>query len=309
MKTLTFNNPDPATGSPGTLVTTDWFQNVNDEIILVITEAGITPVSTDHTQLNQALQKVYAPLNSPNLTGTPTTTTPPDGDDSQKICNTAWVNSVITAGKLGYTPVRQGGVSDQGSDTVYIGNATDGSGLKATVNTDDLGNFAFESWVKGNYLNLTGGNITGTLTLKGTSIATVNTVNDAETDIKNWTEENYLQLTDTTTQTVTGPVAFTGNMSNSGAAGTNRQIVFETSGLARFAVGIDGDAESGANEGSNLYISRFDDEGSFIDDPLGINRETGTVEVNSSITVPAAHLRKTPSPSASYKQRSSLPMH
>ncbi|AQU89362.1 hypothetical protein B0W47_17560 (plasmid) [Komagataeibacter nataicola] len=108
---------------------------------------------------------------------------------------------------------------------------------------------------------------------------------------------------------MTGPVAFTGNMSNSGAAGTNRQIVFETSGLARFAVGIDGDAESGANEGSNLYISRFDDEGSFIDDPLGINRETGTVEVNSSITVPAAHLRKTPSPSASYKQRSSLPMH
>ncbi|KAB8122190.1 hypothetical protein D3W54_15895 (plasmid) [Komagataeibacter medellinensis] len=133
-------------------------------------------------------------MNSPNLTGTPTTTTPPDGDDSQKICNTAWVNSVITAGKLGYTPVRQGGVSNQGTNTVYIGWATDGSGLLATVDSSDLGPFAFESWVEGNYLNLTGGNITGTLTLQGTSVATVNTVNDAETDVKNWTGENYLSL-------------------------------------------------------------------------------------------------------------------
>ncbi|GAN84034.1 glycine-rich domain-containing protein [Novacetimonas hansenii] len=189
MQNITFNEPDPSTGKPGTLVPVDWFQNVNDEISNVVTNAGITLDSTNHLQLTTALSTIYAPLLSPAFKGTPTCPTPDTTDDSQKICNTAWVKSYVTAGELGYTPVRQGGVSDQTNDTVYIGNATDGSGLKATVNTTDLGNFAFESWVEGNYLNLAGGNITGSLTLQGTTVATVNTVNAAEADVKNLLSE------------------------------------------------------------------------------------------------------------------------
>jgi hypothetical protein len=45
-------------------------------------------------------------------------------------------------GGLGYTPVQQGGGIGQGTNKVYLGWGSDGSGLKATVDATDLGSVA-----------------------------------------------------------------------------------------------------------------------------------------------------------------------
>jgi hypothetical protein len=41
---------------------------------------------------------------------------------------------------LGFTPIQQGGGTEQGINKVYIGWATDGSGLKAQVDNTNIGN-------------------------------------------------------------------------------------------------------------------------------------------------------------------------
>ncbi|WP_342627575.1 phage tail protein [Nguyenibacter vanlangensis] len=71
-----------------------------------------------------------------------------------------------------------------------------------------------------------------------------------------------------------------------GNAATNRQMLFQSSGLSRFAVCVDASVESGGNSGSELRISRFDDSGAFIDSPLMIDRPSGVVSMPSGIVAP-----------------------
>lgn len=215
MQSETFNNPNPATGESGTLVTTTWFQNVNDEISNVITKNGGTLDSTNHAQLYTTLSTTYAPLESPTFTGVPLCPDTNSSSNGRAIVNFESMKAYVSAGSLGYTPVHQGGGTGQGTNSIYIGYATSGGTLKCTVDATDLGSFAFQSWVSSNYLSLTGGNVTGTLTYNGTSVATTNDVNNAETDVKNWTASNYLSLSGGTISgslTVNGTGIFSGDL-------------------------------------------------------------------------------------------------
>ena len=196
MLSTTFTNPNPATGQAGTLLTTTWCQNVNDEIAYVITQNGVTLDSTNHHQLYQVLTATYAPLASPTFTGVPLVPDTDSSSNGRAIVNFESMKAYVAAGSLGYTPVHQGGGNGQGTNSVYIGWKTDGSGLGLTVDATDEGVFAMEGWVSSNYLNLSGGNVTGTFTYNGTTVATKNDVNSAITTVENWTSSNF--LTDTT---------------------------------------------------------------------------------------------------------------
>lgn len=66
-------------------------------------------------------------------------------------------------------------------------------------------------------------------------------------------------------------------------AGSGKYIVYRTSGLTRWENGSDSATESGANAGSNFTISRYDDSGVFISNPLTINRATGQTTISSLV--------------------------
>lgn len=57
-----------------------------------------------------------------------------------------------------------------------------------------------------------------------------------------------------------------------GAAGTNRDLEYQTSGSKRWQIQADNGSESGANHGSDLNINAFDDSGTLIDNPFRISR-------------------------------------
>ena len=69
------------------------------------------------------------------------------------ITNTSGTIS-LTAGNvtsaLGFTPVRQGGGTDQTSNIIYIGWSNEGK-VKCQVDATNMGNIALESWVSSNY--------------------------------------------------------------------------------------------------------------------------------------------------------------
>lgn len=62
-----------------------------------------------------------------------------------------------------------------------------------------------------------------------------------------------------------------------GAAGGNRQVLFQTGSVNRWAFGANSTAESGSNVGTDFIIGRFADVGTFIDIPLTITRSTGLI--------------------------------
>lgn len=90
-----------------------------------------------------------AALDSPPFVGTPTTPTPPMGDSGSVVVNAAWVRGQNYQPALGFTPVQQGGGTNQGANNVKIGWNLDGSGLRCMVDATDLGNFVFDSAVIG----------------------------------------------------------------------------------------------------------------------------------------------------------------
>lgn len=67
----------------------------------------------------------------------------------------------------------------------------------------------------------------------------------------------------------------TGDVARSGAAGTNRTFLLQTTALTRWEFGAGGQTESGSNAGSYFQIARFNDAGTFIDVPFYIDRATG----------------------------------
>lgn len=70
-------------------------------------------------------------------------------------------------------------------------------------------------------------------------------------------------------------------------------VSFRTAATARFEIGTNADVENGNNVGSNFAVSRFADDGSYIDQPLRIDRATGTTSLSSlnvggTLTAPTA---------------------
>lgn len=136
---------DPSQGIKGTVVTQPYMQTVQEELAAVPESVGMKLDPTDNKQILKAIQKIVGDA----------------GADYQP--------------KLGYTPVQQGTGVGQGTNAVKIGWAKDGSGLRVTVDANDLGLLAFASqlaayasqdWVKGYALNKSGGDtITGWTTI------------------------------------------------------------------------------------------------------------------------------------------------
>ncbi|WP_176321307.1 hypothetical protein [Burkholderia vietnamiensis] len=133
---------DPSQGIKGTVVTMPYMQTVQEELAAVPESVGIPLDPADNKQIVKAIQKMVADA----------------GANYQP--------------KLGYTPVQQGTGAGQGTNAVKIGWAKDGSGLRVTVDTTDLGLVAFVSqlaayasqdWVKGYAVNKAGDTMTGTL--------------------------------------------------------------------------------------------------------------------------------------------------
>lgn len=77
---------------------------------------------------------------------------------------------------------------------------------------------------------------------------------------------------------------FTGAPWLSGAAGTQRVFFFTTVASPRWAILTDAAAETGSNAGSNFGIDAFNDAGSFISEPLIINRATGNTTFSGTVT-------------------------
>jgi microcystin-dependent protein len=67
-----------------------------------------------------------------------------------------------------------------------------------------------------------------------------------------------------------------------GAAATYRFLALNTNNLARWHVGTTDDAESGSDAGSNFFLHRWSDNGTFLERVLLISRSTGNIGINTA---------------------------
>ncbi|QRR06423.1 tail fiber domain-containing protein [Burkholderia sp. MS455] len=65
------------------------------------------------------------------------------------------------------------------------------------------------------------------------------------------------------------------NLSIGAAAGNYRQVLYNSGTSLRWANGVTSASENGSNAGSDFFISRYSDNGTWIDAPLQISRATG----------------------------------
>ena len=64
------------------------------------------------------------------------------------------------------------------------------------------------------------------------------------------------------------------------------EIYFSNDGKNRWDIGKDNTSETGSNIGGNFVISRFADDGTYINDPIWISRATGVMTSRNGIVVP-----------------------
>lgn len=100
------------------------------------------------------------------------------------------------------------------------------------------------AYTAANYLPLTGGTITGNLTVGNGLGGTVFTID--------------------------------------GAAGQNRAEHFTSGGVLRWVIATNNTSESGSNAGSNLVIQAFSDAGSILSTPISITRANGVVTFSAT---------------------------
>ncbi|RKD61565.1 hypothetical protein [Rhizobium sp. WW_1] len=63
-------------------------------------------------------------------------------------------------------------------------------------------------------------------------------------------------------------------------AANYRSLTFTTSGSARVQVGVDGNAETGLNVGSNFFVNTFTDAGVYASTAILVNRSTGVTQID-----------------------------
>ncbi|AOJ69214.1 MULTISPECIES: hypothetical protein [Burkholderia] len=152
-----FHAGDPSAGVKGTVVTQPFMQAVQEELAAVPESVGIKLDPNDNGQLLKGIQKIVGNA----------------GANYQPV--------------LGYTPVQQGTGALQGQNAVKIGWATDGSGLRVTVDTTDLGVVAFASqlaayatqeWVEKSAVPRGGGVMIGTLAVPQVQLSQGHADND-----------------------------------------------------------------------------------------------------------------------------------
>ena len=67
----------------------------------------------------------------------------------------------------------------------------------------------------------------------------------------------------------------------SSPSGSSKLVRFQTAGSSRWELGSNNASETGANNGSDFIISRYDDTGAYIDSPFSIERDTGVATLAS----------------------------
>lgn len=92
-----------------------------------------------------------------------------------------------------------------------------------------------------------------------------------------------------TRATVNAPTVLR-SLTVNGTAGSTRKIVLSTADIPRLVISVDDTPENGDDSGSNISLVVCGDDGKFKFKPIGINRATGEVNINTSMTVPAPEL-------------------
>lgn len=118
-----FTEGSAAAGVAATLITADWLNCIQRELLGVLTKAGLSPVANDFAQLSKAI------FNSPALSGNPTAPTAAQFDNDTSLATTAFVQRAL-GGYAGYsnyaTPPTNIPVTDAGKyciiNTVGVGN-------------------------------------------------------------------------------------------------------------------------------------------------------------------------------------------
>ncbi|MDN7741569.1 MULTISPECIES: phage tail protein [Burkholderia] len=94
-----FTGGNPATGQAATIVSADWLNLVQEELMSFLTEAGIVPSKTSYGQVLAAVQHLFAAS-----AGDPTklfeVETPPAGDNSNNAASTAFVQGFAGGRKV-----------------------------------------------------------------------------------------------------------------------------------------------------------------------------------------------------------------
>lgn len=139
-----FVDADPSKLIAGTPIPASSMNAIQGEIANVVTGYGLKIDPTNNAQMKAALDKQFAPINSPSLTGIPLTTNP-DGKTDNQIATVAFVKQYGTETSLGYQAVQQSGGTDQGSNKIYIGaDSSDASQVRVQVDSSDIGRLVFQ---------------------------------------------------------------------------------------------------------------------------------------------------------------------
>lgn len=145
--------PQGLTGDKGTTLNMkgEWTQSVEyvctESRIDVVTSGGSSyACKKSHTSTssilptNTAYWTLIAQRGEPRELSDSVTSSSSNTAASSKAVKTAYDLANSKQANLGFTPVQQGGGTGQGNNKVYIGWATDASGLKAQADSTNLGN-------------------------------------------------------------------------------------------------------------------------------------------------------------------------
>ncbi|MEN3168725.1 hypothetical protein [Gluconobacter sp. OJB] len=138
-----FVDQDPTTLTAGTPIPASTMNALQNEIANVVTGYGMSIDPANDGQMKQALDKNFAPLVSPGLSGIPTTSNP-DGTIADQIATVDYVNQKALSATVGFTPVQQGGGADMGANKVYMGWASDASGVMVQIDNSSMGKLVFQ---------------------------------------------------------------------------------------------------------------------------------------------------------------------
>ncbi|MBR8049570.1 hypothetical protein [Burkholderia vietnamiensis] len=152
-----FVDENPGAGQVGSLIPSKWGNDLTDEVLNVLREAGINPDEATTTQLRDAVVAIAQRSVSGSIASQAEAEA---GKDNTKLMTPLRV-AQATAKKqdaLGYAPVQQGTGIGQGPNIVKLGWAKDGSGVLVTVDNTDFGaialakqvvGYATQQWVQG----------------------------------------------------------------------------------------------------------------------------------------------------------------
>ncbi|VWD18844.1 hypothetical protein [Burkholderia contaminans] len=136
-----FVDEDP-NGQIGSLIPSKWGNDLTDEMLNVLREAGINPDEATTTQLRDAVLAIAQRSVAGSIASQAEAEA---GEDNTKLMTPLRVAQATEKKQdaLGYTPVQQGTGIGQGPNIVKIGWAEGGRGLLITVDDTDFGAVAF----------------------------------------------------------------------------------------------------------------------------------------------------------------------